>query len=210
PITVIKGYMQTLVRRGDSLTPERKAQALNALESNVSRLERLIEDLLFMSAIEQRSAAMDLRPHDLAAILRAEAGPRVIVGTPPHPVEVEIDDARLARVLHHLLTNALEHSAGEVHLGLVEAEGEVEVSVTDTGPGIFSGDLPYLFDRFRQLDSSSTRTHGGVGIGLYICRRVVEALGGRIWCESRLGVGSRFIFTLPTTSADRSVPTPVP
>lgn len=199
PITVIKGYMQTLVRRGDSLTPERKAQALNALESNVNRLERLIEDLLFMSAIEQRSAAMDVRPHDLSALLRAEANARVVVTTPPRPVEVQVDDARLARVLHHLLSNALEHSDGEVRLELVEAEGEVEVSVTDTGPGIFSGDLPYLFDRFRQLDSSSTRTHGGVGIGLYICRRVVEALGGRIWCESRLGVGSRFIFTLPTT-----------
>lgn len=205
PITVVKGYIQTLVRRWASLTDERRAQALNALESNVNRLERLIEDLLFMSAIEQRSAAMDVRPHDLVAILRAEASNRVVVATPAHPVEVQVDDGRLARVLHHLLSNALEHSEGEVVLELTEYADEIEVSVTDHGPGIFSGDLPYLFDRFRQLDGSSTRTHGGLGIGLYICRRVVEALGGKIWCESRLGVGSRFAFTLPTTSVGTPV-----
>lgn len=200
PITVVKGYLQTLVRRGAALSEERRAQALTAVESNVSRLERLIEDLLFMSAIEQRSGAMDVRSCDLADLLRAESTARVVVHTPAHPVEVQVDTGRLARVLHHLLTNALEHSEGDVLLDLTEHEHEVEVSVTDSGPGIFSGDVPYLFDRFRQLDGSSTRTHGGLGIGLYICRRVVEALGGKIWCESRLGVGSRFVFTLPATN----------
>lgn len=206
PITVVKGYMQTLVRRGATLSEERRAQALAAVESNVSKLERLIEDLLFMSAIEQRSAAMDVQTLDLSALLRAEAGPRVVVQVPAEPVEVQVDEARLARVLHHLLSNALERSESEVVVDLVERGHEVEVTVSDSGPGIFSGDLPYLFDRFRQLDGSSTRTYGGLGIGLYICRRVVEALGGRIWCESRLGVGSRFTFTLPTVSVAVAVP----
>lgn len=207
PITVVKGYLQTLVRRGASLSEERRAQALTAVVSNVARLERLIEDLLFMSAIEERSAAMDVQTHDLCALLRAEAGPRVVVHAPAGPLEVHVDEARLARVLHHLLGNALELSEGEVVVELVEQGDVVEVAVSDSGPGIFSGDVPYLFDRFRQLDGSSTRLHGGLGIGLYICRRVVEALGGRIWCESRLGVGSRFVFTLPTTVV---AATPVP
>ena len=206
PITVVKGYVQTLVRRGDTLSDERRAQALSAVEKNVSRLERLIEDLLFLSSIEQRSSAMDLRAQDLSALLRSHASPRVVVETPPHAVEVEVDEARLARVLHHLLTNALEHSDAEVVLALAQRDTEVEVSVTDSGPGIFSGDVPHLFDRFRQLDGSSTRSHGGLGIGLYICRRVVEALGGRIWCESRLGVGSRFVFTLPRSNVGAPVP----
>ena len=74
---------------------------------------------------------------------------------------------------------------------------ELEVAVIDKGPGIFSGDVPRLFERFFQLDGASTRAHGGTGIGLYVCRRLVEAHGGKIWCESRLGVGSRFAFTLP-------------
>ena len=69
--------------------------------------------------------------------------------------------------------------------------------MVDRGPGIYSGDVARLFDRFWQLDGSSTRSHGGTGLGLYICRRLVEAHGGRIWCESRLGVGSSFTFVLP-------------
>jgi signal transduction histidine kinase len=99
--------------------------------------------------------------------------------------------------MHHLLDNALKYSEGPVVVELADKGDEVEISVTDSGPGIYSGDVPQLFERFRQLDGTSTRQHGGVGIGLYLCRRVVEALGGRIWCDSRLGVGSRFAFTLP-------------
>jgi signal transduction histidine kinase len=80
---------------------------------------------------------------------------------------------------------------------LRELHDSVEVAVVDTGVGIFSGDIPTLFRRFRQLDGSSTRATGGTGLGLYVARRIVEAHGGRIWCESRLGHGSRFVVTLP-------------
>lgn len=205
PITVMKGYLKTLVRRGDSLTPERRAQALNAVDANVSRLERLIEDLLFVSSIEQRSAQLDLRPVNLCELLRGQAGGRVAVDLPDSPVLVEVDEDRLGQVVRHLLENALEHSAGEVTLRLLQNGNSAEVSVEDSGPGIFSGDVPHLFSRFHQLDGSSTRTHGGLGIGLYICRRIVEAMGGKIWCESRLGVGSRFIFSVPTVAVHAEV-----
>lgn len=200
PITVMKGYLKTLVRRGDSLTPQRRAQALAAVDTNVTRLERLIEDLLFVSAIEERSTQLDLRPFDLRDLVRAQEGGRVAVDVPDSSVEVEGDDHRLQQVVRHLLDNALQHSTGEVVVRLVDHDGTAEVSVEDTGPGIFSGDVAHLFSRFRQLDSSSTRAHGGLGIGLYICRRIVEAMGGRIRCESRLGVGTRFIFSLPSTT----------
>ena len=205
PITVVKGYLKSLVRRGASMTEERRAQALTAVESNVDRLERLIEDLLFISAIEQRSGPLDLRPTELGALLRERAGPRVVVRTPPEPVHVEVDEARVAQVVHHLLDNALKYSEGDVAVELADAGDVVEVAVVDSGPGIFSGDVPHLFERFRQLDGTSTRGHGGVGIGLYICRRVVESMGGRIWCESRLGVGSRFVFSLPKSAVAASV-----
>ncbi|MDP9388234.1 MAG: ATP-binding protein [Actinomycetota bacterium] len=197
PLTVVKGYLNTLVRRGDDLSPERRAQALHAVETNVARLERLIEDLLFVSAIEQHRTPLTLELNDLATLLDQRAGPRVVVHRPDGPVTAAVDVAKLDQVLHHLLDNALKYSDGEVVLELADRGDVVEISVSDSGPGIYSGDVPRLFERFRQLDGTSTRANGGVGIGLYICRRVVEALGGRIWCESRLGVGSRFTFTLP-------------
>ena len=198
PITVMKGYLKTLLRRGDALSDERRVQALTAVDTSVTRLERLIEDLLFVSAIEERSPQFDLQPVDLCDLLRAEESERVVVEAPTWPLEVEADEARLAQVVRHLLDNALQHSQGEVVVQVTDKDGTVEVAVVDSGPGIFSGDLPHLFERFRQLDGSSTRAHGGLGIGLYICRRIVEAMGGKIWCESRLGVGSRFVFVLPS------------
>ena len=205
PITVMKGYLKGLVRRYDSMSDERRAQAINAVDANVTRLERLIEDLLFVSAIEERSACLDLQTVDLCDLLRAESTERVVVEVPDHPVEAEADEARLAQVVRHLLDNALQHSTAEVVVKVVALGPKVEVSVEDSGPGIFSGDLPHLFERFHQLDGSSTRPHAGLGIGLYICRRIVEAMGGRIWCESRLGIGSRFVFSLPASSVEARV-----
>ncbi|MDP9403082.1 MAG: ATP-binding protein [Actinomycetota bacterium] len=206
PLTVMKGYLHTLIRRSETLTGEKREQALAALKSNVTRLERLIEDLLFMSAIDERRCQLDLEVHDLSVILDARASDRVIVRRPRWPIKLELDQAKLEQVLHHLLDNALKYSEGQVILELAEKPDALEIAVTDSGPGIFSGDIPQLFERFRQLDSTSTRAHGGVGIGLYIARRVVEAMGGRIWCESRLGVGSRFVFTLPNHSSTRMLP----
>lgn len=204
PLTVMKGYLHTLIRRSETLTEEKRDLALAALKNNVNRLERLIEDLLFMSAIEERRCKLDLELHDLSAMLDARANERVIVRRPRWPIKLELDQPKLDQVLNHLLDNALKYSEGQVILELAEKTDALEIAVTDSGPGIFSGDIPQLFERFRQLDSSSTRSHGGVGIGLYIARRVVEAMGGRIWCESRLGVGSRFVFTLPGPSAPTS------
>jgi signal transduction histidine kinase len=197
PLTVMKGYVHTLVKRSDTLSEEKRAQALGAVQQNLVRLERLIEDLLFISSVEQRRLKVDLENHDVGALLATRADDRVVVRAPRRPVEMLVDQAKLDQVLHHLLDNAVKYSDGQIVLELVDKGDEIEVSVTDSGPGIYSGDVPQLFERFRQLDGSSTRKHGGVGIGLYLCRRVVEALGGRIWCDSRLGVGSRFAFTLP-------------
>jgi signal transduction histidine kinase len=133
----------------------------------------------------------------VAALVGALDLKRVKVRRPEEPVIVHIDRAKFEQVLIHLVDNALKFSTGEVSVEVVVRTGEVEVTVADHGPGIFSGDIPQLFERFRQLDGTSTRLHGGTGIGLYLCRRLVEAQGGRIRCESRMGVGSRFIFAVP-------------
>jgi signal transduction histidine kinase len=130
-------------------------------------------------------------------VLDEFAGDRVVITRPRRPVPVQLDRAKFDQILNHLLDNALKYTEGEVAITVVDQDEFVEVRVDDSGPGIYSGDVPQLFERFRQLDGSSTRSQGGTGLGLYICRRLVELQGGKIWCDSRLGVGSRFAFTLP-------------
>jgi signal transduction histidine kinase len=202
PLTIMKGYVRTLLRKGSEIDDRSRSMALSALDSNAERLERLIEDLLLMSAIETSRPTLHLEAVDVAAVLGERVNERVQVRRPRNELSVLVDRPKLDQVLSHLLDNAIKYSEGVIVLEVMDRDEEVEISVTDSGPGIFSGDIPLLFERFQQLDGSSTRPHGGTGIGLYICRRLVDALGGRIWCESRLGVGSRFVFTIPKDRPD--------
>ena len=197
PLTVMKGYLRTLVHRGEMLDPHVRELALKAIESNADRLQRLIEDVLFVSAVETGRTTLHLEDTDLGALVDGVVQDRVKIKRPRKDLTLSIDTAKVQQVLNHLLDNALKYSDGEVVVEIQDRGEEVEVAVVDNGPGIFSGDVPRLFERFFQLDGASTRAHGGTGIGLYVSRRLVEAHGGKIWCESRLGVGSRFAFTLP-------------
>jgi two-component system phosphate regulon sensor histidine kinase PhoR len=207
PLTIIKGYVRTLLRKGGEIDDKARGMALSALDANTDRLERLIEDLLLMSAIETSNPRLHLEPVDVAAVVSERKTERIDVRRPRAELVVQVDRPKLDQVLNHLLDNATKYSEGPVILEVSDKGEDVEVSVTDSGPGIFSGDIPLLFERFQQLDGSSTRAQGGTGIGLYICRRLVEALGGRLWCESRLGVGSRFAFTIPK---DQPIEDPLP
>jgi signal transduction histidine kinase len=206
PLTVIRGYVRTLQSRGDDMPVAMRNEALGAVESQADRLQRLIEDLLFVSGIEDADPTVHLETSDLGQVLETFAGERVVIHRPPQPMPLAFDEPKLTQALRHLVDNALKYSEGEVVITALPSASEVEIAVTDTGPGIFSGDIPNLFERFRQLDSSSTRRHGGTGLGLYIARRLVELQGGRIWCESRLGFGSRFAFTVPVSEV--ATPTP--
>jgi signal transduction histidine kinase len=202
PLTIMKGYVRTLLRKGNEIDERARSMALTALDTNSDRLERLIEDLLLMSAIETSRPQLHLETVDVAAVVGERVSERVQIRRPRSELPVMVDRPKLDQVLSHLIDNALKYSEGAVVVEVVDRDEDVEISVTDSGPGIFSGDIALLFERFQQLDGSSTRAHGGTGIGLYLCRRLVEALGGRIWCESRLGVGSKFAFTIPKDQPD--------
>jgi signal transduction histidine kinase len=118
----------------------------------------------------------------------------------PPDVRVTGDGDRLAQVFIVLLDNALKHtpSGGKVALTAAPFEASrVEVSVSDTGPGIPAGDLPRIFERFYQVDKSRARGRGGAGLGLSIAREIVAAHGGEITAESIVGVGSKFTVRLP-------------
>ena len=210
PLTVVKGYVKMLSMKGSSIDEASLDTCVKALTNNTGRLERLIEDLLFVSSIESRRPTLDLQPVDVGTVLDEFAGGRVKVERPRKQIPVQLDRAKFDQVIHHLLDNALKYTESEVTVSVVDQDDAVEIRVDDSGPGIYSGDVPQLFERFRQLDGSSTRTHGGTGLGLYICRRLVELQGGKIWCDSRLGVGSRFAFTLPKEGPTHVTTGPTP
>lgn len=205
PLTVMKGYLG-LLGSGAALTAETTATALDALSRSTERLSRLVEDLLFSAELDTTRPSLDLAEVDMRSLLAPLAGERVHVLCPDGPVRASVDHQKVHRVLSHLVDNALKYSGTEVTVELHDRGDEIELGVRDAGDGIFSGDIPKLFERFHQLDASSTRGNGGTGIGLYLCRRMIELHGGRIWCESRLGVGTRFAFRLPKNAHPQSIP----
>lgn len=210
PLTLIKGFTRTLMRKDAKIPPERKDEALETIDLQTHRLERLIEDLLFVSSIEQQRPPLHLEQFDLAEALRdavdklrSTAPDRAIILDCAYGrLGVNLDRSKIEQILDHLVDNALKYSEGQVEIALNVKDEEVHISVTDHGVGIYSGDIPRLFQKFGQIDSTSTRSHGGTGLGLYICKRLVEVHQGHIWCESQLGRGSTFTFSLPMNLAE--------
>jgi signal transduction histidine kinase len=138
-----------------------------------------------------------------AEIVKLQSGRDITMRLPTAPVHAVGDRAKLERVVTNLLSNAAKFSmAGTpILLGLSADDATVTVQVTDRGVGISEEQLPYIFDRFFQVDGGATRTVGGFGLGLSLVRHFVEAHGGRINVHSALGQGSTFTVTLPRAAA---------
>jgi two-component system, OmpR family, phosphate regulon sensor histidine kinase PhoR len=206
PLTIIKGFVKTLIRRGDTMEPEQRQEALRATDAQTQRLERLIEDLLYVSRIETSRPTLHLGQDDLVGCMEKlltefqgrEPG-RTFTLEAPVSLQMMLDRTKTEQIIYHLLDNACKYSPADapVAVAVIDRSGEVEVKVSDRGVGIVSGEISRVFERFRQVDSSSTRERGGTGVGLYICKSLVTAQGGRIWVESVWGKGSTFSFTLP-------------
>ena len=208
PLNAILGYARML--RAGILKEERKEQALETVERNATSLTQMVEDVLDVSRIAAGKIRLHVQPVDLAVVLRdalatvtpaAEAkGVRLESILEPHVGPVSGDPDRLQQVIWNLLSNAVKFTprAGRVQLRLQRVNSHVEVSVSDTGIGIREDFLPHLFERFRQGDSTTTRTHGGLGLGLAIARRIVELHGGCIAALSPgEGKGATFRVELP-------------
>lgn len=115
------------------------------------------------------------------------------------------DPDRLREVITNLFDNAVKYTEeGTITIGLTGNERVVQCYVRDTGPGIPAEDLPHLFQKFYRVDNSATRTIGGTGLGLFICRKIIELYNGRIWAESKLGEGSSFYINLPRLTTEKA------
>lgn len=206
PLTIIRGFAKTLLNRIENATVTEAREALTTIDSKAVQLERLIEDLLYVSKIESKEASLRLEPVDVAQ-LSARVVEDVMRDHPNREVVFEIpgslvwpcDETKVALVVRHLAENALKYSQAPepVIVRATDENDELRVDVVDRGVGIVSSDIPHIFDRFRQVDASSTREHGGTGVGLYLCAQLVRVHDGRIWVESTWGKGSTFSFALP-------------
>ena len=207
PLASIKGFATTLLRDDIEWDPESRHEFLSIIDEESDRLTELISNLLDMSRIEAGTLRVEPEPTDLEPIIRETADqfqmmshaheirlnlPRVL---PP----VMVDPRRARQVLRNLLENAVKYSpeGGPITISAQVADGRVQTSVADRGIGIEPKQLEHIFDRFYQVDSASTRQVGGSGLGLSICKAIIEVHGGEIWVESQAGYGSTFHFTLP-------------
>jgi signal transduction histidine kinase len=223
PLTPILSWTRML--RARTLDTRAETRAFEVIERNARSQAQLIDDLLDVSRIIAGKVRLDMQQLELRPLVdaaveavrpAAEAKDiRLQVLADPRAGAVSGDPERLQQVFWNLLSNAIKFTAkgGRVQVHLQRVNSHIEVAVGDTGQGIRPEFLPYVFDRFRQADSSTTRRHGGLGLGLAIVRHIVELHGGRVRADSAgEGQGATFTVELPIAllhapaSADRVHP----
>jgi len=215
PLNAVYQFVMLLIDEiGGPLTTDQR-EYLEITRRNVTQLRAMIGDLLDATRLEAGTLAVEPVATDLGMIaaetmqaLAAEAqvqGVRLVTDLEPRLTHVRADALRLRQVLTNLLHNAIKFtpSGGEVVVAAArdpEAPDFIRTRVTDTGPGIAAEALPQIFKRFQQ-GAAGGASRKGLGLGLYICRELVQRQGGRIWVESVLGQGTTFTFTLPAWTA---------
>ncbi len=210
PLSAILGWARML--RMGQLSDENAAKALDTIERNARAQAQLVDDLLDVSRIITGKLRMDVQPADPdmfidAAVeaLRPAAdakGVRVQKVIDTGPIAIPGDPVRLQQVVWNLLSNAIKFTprGGRVQIRSERVNSHLEIVVSDTGQGIASDFLPYVFDRFRQADQKTSRQHGGMGLGLAIVRHLVELHGGSVRANSEgEGKGATFTVMLPIT-----------
>ena len=206
PLSNIQGYLEAVK---DGLL-EPNEETIDTIYQQAVHLSQLVEDLRLLAQVEGGSLGLNLAPDSLPEVLRRSveafraraeaAGVELSIYTPADFPLVTMDRTRIAQVAANLLENAIRHtpSGGRVEVRLGEAAiAKATVTVSDSGEGIPTQELPNRFERFHRVDPSRARSTGGAGMGLTIAKQLVEAHGGYIYAESTLGHGSRFTFEIP-------------
>ena len=213
PLTSVKGAIELLSDDRYFHNNDQQHKLLTIGHANAERLLVLINDILDFSKLESESMPMNIERQRLEPVLQQAAHHmrtmleerhlQLELQLAPDLPDLMLDSIRVAQVLTNLLSNAAKFSPahGRIEIMAEAWEGGVRIGVRDHGEGIEPADLPKLFRKFSQVDSSATRKAGGTGLGLVICKGIIEQHGGKIWVESTPGEGSTFYFTL--SAADR-------
>jgi signal transduction histidine kinase/DNA-binding response OmpR family regulator len=217
PLTAIKGTLELLADPRYFPVESRQGELFAICEANTERLEAIVNDILDLSKLESSRLSNHLVETSLTTLVRGAVlnlgnlagrkGCRIVTEIADDLPMVRADEMRIVQVLSNLLSNAVKFSpaAAEIVVALRSDSGGVRVEIRDPGVGIAPEDLPKLFNRFRQLDASSTRTAGGTGLGLVISKGIVEEHRGWIRAESTPGEGSVFSFWLPGAAVPENV-----
>lgn len=212
PVAVIKGYAETLLDGTMAGDPARAVRFVEIILNHSERLSTLINDILTLSTLEAKDAALDIHPLDASGtinkarmLLEENAKKKQITlqcAVAPELPKVMADQGRLEQVLVNLLENAIKYTPDQgtvtISAGLDEESGMMRISVADTGMGIPMKDIPRIFERFYRVDEARSREQGGTGLGLAIVKHIVQLHGGDISVVSEKGSGSVFSFTLKT------------
>lgn len=206
PLASVRAFAEGL-RDGLAREPEKAAHYADVILRKTAEVERLVEDLFQFSRLELPETRAQLCEVELAGFLEAALGAfaaqaeqkEVSLAAEGPGLTAQVDPALLGRALDNLIANALRHTppGGQIRLTWQRRDGEVRIAVADTGEGIPPEELPRLFTPLHRADRSRSRRSGGAGLGLAIAARIAALHGGRITCESRVGVGTTFTIILP-------------
>jgi PAS domain S-box-containing protein len=218
PVAAIEGYISLAMNPNVATIDDRAKKYLEKAHDTIGHLGDLFRDLLSVTKAEEASLNTKIEPVSLGELLQGAVDDMQFVaqkknltlvyqiggqgGKAIAPLfYVAASTERLREVVMNLMDNAIKFTAeGGIRVTLEGNDKEVTVGISDTGLGIAAEDMPHLFQKFYRIDSSATRTIGGTGLGLYLCRRLIELFNGRIWVDSKVGQGSTFHFTLPRLS----------
>ena len=204
PLTVIIGAIDTAMKEGSHLTESELWKLLQDAATESQSLSHILSNLLELSRVQANRLRLDIEPVQIGRTVRkvvnslcdASSRHKLVIDIPRRLPRLHADELRLERILHNLVENAMKYSPGGEIVISAKRDGDcLTISVADQGPGISAEDQAALFQPFRRVAiDHATR---GTGLGLLVCKRLVEAHGGSIWVESRPGEGSTFSFSLP-------------
>jgi len=217
PLAAVYGAAQTLRRHDFALDESGRERFISMIVDESERLGRIVNQILLANQLDVGRLDLITEAFDASELLervveatRAHSPAHLTITVVPAEVvpPVAADKDRVRQILINLVENAIKYSPdeGTIELGVESFDGLVLFRVLDEGLGIPEDEQAHVFDKFYRLDPEMTRGIGGTGLGLYICKELVERMGGRIWAESRSEKGSALFFELPTVGAPHTVP----